>query len=46
MRTQGLEMGFNTEKELDDMVAAWGDWIEADDAMLGIMNGQVIVSKS
>jgi hypothetical protein len=29
--------------EMDEMMEAWGTWAAADDAVLGVVNGEVIV---
>ncbi|KAK4154057.1 methyltransferase [Chaetomidium leptoderma] len=43
MRDKGIELGITTEEGIDEMVEGWQEWIEAADATLGIMNGEVIV---
>lgn len=43
-RTQSIEMGIATEKDMDVMLEDWGKWMDADDATLGIVNGQAIVN--
>jgi hypothetical protein len=45
MREKGIEMGLTTEEGIEEMIKAWEEWIETDDATLGIMNGEVIVKK-
>jgi hypothetical protein len=45
MRAKGIEMGITTEEDIDEMIKGWEQWIETDDATLGIMNGEVIVRK-
>ncbi|KAF5018233.1 hypothetical protein F66182_9796 [Fusarium sp. NRRL 66182] len=45
MRDKSVEMGIATEAELDDMAKAWEQWIETDDASLGIMNGELLITK-
>jgi hypothetical protein len=46
MRGKGLEMGIVTEEGIQEMIKAWEEWIETADATLGIMNGEVIVTKA
>jgi hypothetical protein len=46
MRSKGLEMGIVTEEGIEEMIKAWEEWIETADATLGIMNGEVIVTKA
>ena len=46
MRDQGLELGITTEEGIEEMIKGWEEWIEAGDATLGIMNGEVIVKKA
>ncbi|KAL2149029.1 hypothetical protein VTH82DRAFT_1715 [Thermothelomyces myriococcoides] len=45
MRDKGIELGIVTEEDIEEMIKAWERWIEADDATLGIMNGEVIWRK-
>ena len=45
MRGKGLELGITTEGDIDNMIEAWRQWIETDEATLGIMNGEVIIHK-
>jgi hypothetical protein len=46
MRSKGLEMELVTEEGIEQMIKAWEEWIETADATLGIMNGEVIVTKA
>lgn len=46
MRNKGLELGITTEKDIEEMVRGWQEWIETRDATLAIMNGEVIVTKA
>ncbi|KXT13461.1 hypothetical protein AC579_4252 [Pseudocercospora musae] len=34
-----------TEKDMDDMADAWQEWIDAEDGVWGLMNGEVIITK-
>ncbi|KAF4449250.1 delta-24-sterol methyltransferase [Fusarium albosuccineum] len=45
IRTTSIELGLATESDLDEMVEAWNEWMETDDATLGIMNGEVLIEK-
>ncbi|KAL2178406.1 S-adenosyl-L-methionine-dependent methyltransferase [Thermothelomyces heterothallicus CBS 202.75] len=45
MRDKGIELGIVTEEGIEEMIKAWEEWIGADDATLGIMNGEVIWKK-
>ncbi|CAJ0550577.1 Ff.00g105070.m01.CDS01 [Fusarium sp. VM40] len=44
-RDKAVELGNATGEELDDMAKAWEQWIETDDASLGIMNGEALITK-
>ncbi|KAF5584475.1 delta-24-sterol methyltransferase [Fusarium pseudoanthophilum] len=44
-RDKAIEMGNATGDELDEMAKAWEEWIETDDASLGIMNGEALITK-
>jgi hypothetical protein len=43
MRRVAVERGLATEEEFDEMVKAWKEWIEAPDAIHGIVNGELII---
>ncbi|KAF4981273.1 hypothetical protein FZEAL_2899 [Fusarium zealandicum] len=45
MRGKSLELGIATENELDEMAEAWEKWDDAEDATLGIMNGELLINK-
>ncbi|KXS96124.1 hypothetical protein AC578_7765 [Pseudocercospora eumusae] len=46
MRKTALEQKLGwTEKDMDDMADSWQEWIDAEDGVLGLMNGEVIVTK-
>ncbi|KAK4142679.1 S-adenosyl-L-methionine-dependent methyltransferase [Dichotomopilus funicola] len=45
MRSKGIELGIVTEEGVGEMIKAWEQWIENDEATLGIMNGEVIIKK-
>lgn len=44
-RNKAIEMGNATGDELDEMANAWEEWIETEDASLGIMNGEALITK-
>jgi hypothetical protein len=46
MRDKALEMRIATEEEIEGMIRGWEEWIETDDATLGIMNGEVVVRRT
>lgn len=46
MRTRGIELGLTTEEGIEEMVKGWKEWMDRDDATLGIVNGEVIVRKA
>lgn len=46
MRTKAIEMGLRTAEQMDEMVKAWDEWIEADYATTACINGEVIIQKS
>ncbi len=45
MRTIGLESGWVTEDDLEEMAGAWEQWRESDDATLGMLHGEIIIQK-
>lgn len=47
MRKTVLEQNLGwTEKDMDDMADAWQKWIDAEDGVWGLMNGEVIITKN
>ncbi|KAH6889278.1 S-adenosyl-L-methionine-dependent methyltransferase [Thelonectria olida] len=45
MREKAIERGLATQDEIEGMIRAWDEWSKQDDATLGIMNGEILVSK-
>ncbi|KAF7190610.1 putative methyltransferase C1B3.06c [Pseudocercospora fuligena] len=46
MRKTALEQNLGwTEKDMDDMANAWQEWIDAEDGVWGLMNGEVNITK-
>ncbi|KAK5025636.1 hypothetical protein LTS07_007840 [Exophiala sideris] len=45
MRTEILAKGLAQEAEMDEMAEAWEDWITKEDAMLAMMQGEIIIQK-
>lgn len=43
MRQKARELGIATEQDMDAMISAWEQWIEDDSAVLGIMNGEILI---
>ena len=43
--TQAVERGFATEAELDDISAAWREWIDSPGAWFAVPNGEVLCRK-
>jgi hypothetical protein len=45
LRDKALKSNLNTEDELDEMAKAWEEWADRDDAILAMMNGEILVQK-
>ena len=45
IRKAGLESGLVTENDLEAMAKAWEEWKEKDDAILGMIQGKILVQK-
>lgn len=45
IRTAALAMKLATEDELEEMAVAWEEWTKRDDAMLSMMQGEIIIEK-
>jgi hypothetical protein len=45
MRETVLEAKLATEQELDSLMRAWEEWMAAEDGVLGMMSGEILVTK-
>ena len=45
MRKTGLDSGLATAEELEEMARAWEEWAELKEAILGMMQGEIIIRK-
>lgn len=45
IRKAGLASGLITENDLDEMAKAWEEWVESDDASLGMIHGEILIQK-
>lgn len=45
MRDRALASGLVTESDLSEMATAWKEWVECDDATLGMMHGEILIQK-
>ncbi|KAK3897061.1 methyltransferase [Staphylotrichum tortipilum] len=45
VRGKGIELGLVTEEGVEEMVKAWEEWMGREEAVLGIVNGEVVVRK-
>ncbi|KAK7739672.1 hypothetical protein SLS53_005639 [Cytospora paraplurivora] len=45
LREVGLDAKFATEEDLEEMATAWEEWAENEDAILGMMHGEILVRK-
>ena len=45
MRAAMLAKGLAQEAEMDEMAEAWEDWVTKDDAILAMMQGEIIIQK-
>ncbi|KAH6912987.1 S-adenosyl-L-methionine-dependent methyltransferase [Coprinopsis sp. MPI-PUGE-AT-0042] len=46
MRRKALEEGLRTAEQMDEMAKAWDQWIEAEDACIACINGEIVITKS
>lgn len=46
LRGLGLSSKLATEEDLQEMVAAWEEWATADGAILGMLNGEILIRKA
>ncbi|KAL1857539.1 hypothetical protein Daus18300_010297 [Diaporthe australafricana] len=46
LRGIGLSSKLATEEDLQEMVAAWEEWATADDAILGMLHGEILIRKT
>jgi hypothetical protein len=45
MRKIGLETGWATEDDLEEMASAWEQWCGSDDPTLGMLHGEILIQK-
>lgn len=45
LREKALKFGLGTETDFDDMVKAWEEWAERDDAILAMLQGEILIQK-
>jgi hypothetical protein len=45
IRQKVLELGLATEDDLEEMAKAWEEWQEREDAIVGMMHGELLVQK-
>lgn len=45
MRQAGLDTGLTTEDELEEMAKGWKEWEKAEDATLGMLQGEILIQK-
>lgn len=46
LRGVGLSSQLATEKDLQEMVSAWEEWAKADGAILGMLQGEILIHKA
>ncbi len=46
MRPKALEMGIAVQQDFDEMIEGWEEWMETEDAMLAMINGTAIITRS
>lgn len=46
LRSIGLSSQLATEDDLQEMVSAWEEWAKADDAVLGMLQGEILIRKA
>ncbi len=45
LRKAGLELGLASEDGLEEMAKGWEEWMEREDATLGMLQGEIIIRK-
>ncbi len=45
MGKKGLELGLIKEGDAEEFAKAWEKWMRSDDALHGMMNGEIIIRK-
>ena len=45
IREGGLKSELATENDLEEMARAWEEWVEKDEATLGMMQGEILIQK-
>jgi hypothetical protein len=45
LREKALKFGLGTENDLEEMAKAWEEWASRDDALLAMLQGEIIIQK-
>ncbi|KAF2004815.1 S-adenosyl-L-methionine-dependent methyltransferase [Amniculicola lignicola CBS 123094] len=45
LREKALKFGLGTENEFEEMAQAWEEWAEKEDAMLAMLQGEILIQK-
>jgi len=45
LREKALKFGLGTESEFTEMAEAWEEWAKRDDAILAMLQGELLVQK-
>lgn len=46
LREVGLDAKVATEEDLEEMATAWEEWAENEEAILGMMHGEILIRKA
>ena len=45
LREKALKFGLGTENDLEEMAEAWEEWAKRDDAILAMLQAEILVQK-
>jgi hypothetical protein len=45
LREKALKFGLGTENDFEEMAKAWEEWAKRDDAILAMLQGEILVQK-
>lgn len=45
LRDKALSFGLGTDHDFEAMASAWEDWAKRDDAVLAMLQGEIIIQK-
>ena len=45
LRDMAVKVGLATDRDLKNMIQAWEEWCESEDATLSMMSGEILIKR-